>query len=89
VLFGHVFKNALIPILTILGPIIPHLFTGTIFVEAIFRVPGMGKWFVQSILERDYPVIMGLSLLSAAFTTLMYHALDVSYRVIDPRLKLE
>ena len=61
----HALKNALIPLITILGPQIPNLITGTIFVEVIFRVPGLGKFFVSSIYLRDYPMIMATMLLVA------------------------
>lgn len=89
VILVHALKNALIPVVTMVGQIVPHLFTGTIMVEAVFRVPGMGKWFVHSILERDYPVILGLSLLSTAVTNITYNSVDIAYRLVDPRVKLE
>ncbi len=61
----HALKNALIPLITILGPQIPNLITGTIFIEVVFRVPGLGKFFVSSVYLRDYPMIMATMLLVA------------------------
>ncbi|MBM4466059.1 MAG: ABC transporter permease [Chloroflexi bacterium] len=89
IMLRHVLKNALIPVVTVIGPLVPAMLTGTIFIEAIFRVPGMGKFFVSSIFERDYPMIMGLSLLSAAFVSLTYLVTDLLYVAIDPRVELK
>jgi peptide/nickel transport system permease protein len=88
VLLRHGLKNALIPIITVLGPRIPDLITGTIFVESIFRVPGLGKFFVSSVLSRDYPMIMAIMLLTAAVWGLVYLLTDVLYTVLDPRIRL-
>jgi ABC-type dipeptide/oligopeptide/nickel transport system permease component len=88
VIVRHAIKNALIPIITVLGPRIPDLITGTIFVETMFRVPGLGKFFVTSVLARDYPMIMALMLLIAGVWGLVYLLTDVLYTVIDPRVQL-
>ena len=88
VILRHALKNALIPILTALAPQVPNLITGTIFVETMFRVPGLGKFFVTSVLGRDYPMIMALMLLVAALWGLVYLLTDVLYVVIDPRVRL-
>jgi ABC-type dipeptide/oligopeptide/nickel transport system permease component len=88
VLMRHAFKNALIPIITVLGPRIPDLITGTIFVETMFRVPGLGKFFVTSVTQRDYPMIMAVMLLIAAVWGLVYLLTDLLYTVIDPRIRL-
>jgi peptide/nickel transport system permease protein len=88
VIAGHALKNALIPLITILGPQIPNLITGTIFVEVIFRVPGLGKFFVSSIYLRDYPMIMATMLLVAALWSATYLLSDVLYTVVDPRVRL-
>jgi peptide/nickel transport system permease protein len=85
---GHALKNALIPLITILGPQIPNLITGTIFVEVIFRVPGLGKFFVSSIYLRDYPMIMATMLLVATLWSFTYLASDILYTVVDPRVRL-
>jgi peptide/nickel transport system permease protein len=88
VVMRHAVKNALIPIITVLGPRIPDLITGTIFIETMFRVPGLGKFFVTSVSDRDYPMIMAVMLLVAALWGLVYLVTDLLYTVIDPRVKL-
>src|SRR2546425_9903277 len=88
VVLRHALKNALIPLITILLPQIPNLITGTIFVEVIFHVPGLGKFFVSSIYLRDYPMIMATMLLVATLWSLTYLLSDVLYTVVDPRIRL-
>jgi peptide/nickel transport system permease protein len=88
VVLGHALKNALIPLITILGPQIPNLITGTIFVELIFRVNGLGKFFVSSIYLRDYPMIMATMLLVATLWSVTYLLSDILYTLVDPRLRL-
>lgn len=88
VVLGHALKNALIPMITILAPQIPNLITGTIFVEVIFRVPGLGKFFVSSIYLRDYPMIMATMLLVAMLWSITYLLSDILYTVVDPRIRL-
>lgn len=88
VVMRHAVKNALIPIITVLGPRIPDLITGTVFVETMFRVPGLGRYFVQSVLDRDYPMIMALMLLIAVLWGFVYLLTDLLYTWIDPRVKL-
>jgi peptide/nickel transport system permease protein len=88
VIYRHAIKNALIPIITVLGPRVPDLITGTIFVETMFRVPGLGKFFVTSVTQRDYPMIMAVMLLVAATWGIVYLLTDLLYVVIDPRIRL-
>jgi ABC-type dipeptide/oligopeptide/nickel transport system permease component len=88
VVMRHALKNALIPIITILGPQIPNLITGTIFVEEIFRIPGLGRFFVSSVFDRDYPMIMAVMLLVAATWGVVYLITDILYTLIDPRVQL-
>lgn len=88
ILWRHTLRNALIPLITVLGPQIPNLITGTIFIESIFRVPGLGKFFVTSILRRDYPMIMALLLLVAVVWSLVYLITDILYVIVDPRVRL-
>jgi peptide/nickel transport system permease protein len=88
VIMRHALKNALIPIITVLGPRIPDLITGTIFVETVFRVPGLGKFFVTSVLARDYPMIMAVMLLVAITWGMVYLLTDILYTLIDPRVRL-
>lgn len=88
VLWRHVMRNALIPMVTVLGVEIPNLLTGTIFVETMFRIPGLGKYFVTSTFNRDYPMIMALVLLIAFVWGITYLATDLLYTRIDPRIRL-
>jgi peptide/nickel transport system permease protein len=88
VILGHALKNALIPLITVLIPQIPNLITGTIFVEVIFRVNGLGKFFVTSIFVRDYPMIMATVLLVATLWSTTYLLSDLLYTVVDPRIRL-
>ena len=88
IMVRHTLRNAMIPLLTILAPQIPNLITGTIFIESIFRVPGLGKFFVSSILGRDYPMIMALLLLVAVVWSLVYLITDILYVIVDPRVRL-
>jgi oligopeptide transport system permease protein len=83
----HVLRNALIPPLTVLGPIIAAVLTGSPAVEFIFRVPGIGRYFVESLLSRDYPMIMAVILLFGIFLSVMNLVVDVLYGVVDPRIR--
>jgi ABC-type dipeptide/oligopeptide/nickel transport system permease component len=87
VILDHVLKNALIPPLTILGPLIAAVLTGSPFVELIFRVPGMGKYFIESITARDYPMIMAVFLSYGIFLQVMNLVVDLLYGVADPRIR--
>lgn len=89
VMLKHALKNALIPVTTVLGPLFAHLVTGTLVVEIIFAVPGMGRYFVESIGNRDYPVIMGTVLLYAFIIILANLVVDVAYVFIDPRIRYD
>jgi ABC-type dipeptide/oligopeptide/nickel transport system permease component len=84
----HVLRNALIPMVTVLGPIIPDLLTGSIFIESIFRIPGLGKYFVTSTFNRDYPMIMATILLIAVLWGVTYLLTDIVYTRVDPRVRL-
>ncbi|MCW5849290.1 MAG: ABC transporter permease [Anaerolineae bacterium] len=84
----HAFKNALIPLLTIMGPLAATMVTGSFFIETIFRIPGMGNQLTLAIYNRDYPVIMTLSLLWSTVIALTYLATDLLYAWIDPRVRL-
>ena len=87
VIFKHVLKNALIPVVTLLGPIFAAVGTGSFFVESIFRVPGMGRFFVLSMTGRDYPMIMAVVLTFGAFLALMNLVVDLVYGALDPRIR--
>lgn len=85
----HALKNGLIPIVTVLGPMLAYLLTGTFVVETIFGIPGMGKFFVTSVSGRDYPVIMGTVLLLAIFLVVANTVVDLIYLWLDPRIRHE
>jgi ABC-type dipeptide/oligopeptide/nickel transport system permease component len=87
VMVRHALKNAFIPVATILGPLFAALVTGTFVVEQIFAIPGMGKYFITSVTNRDYPVVMGTILLYAFFLVLANLAVDVTYAFLDPRIR--
>ena len=87
VIFKHALKNALIPVVTLLGPLFAAVGTGSFFVESIFRVPGMGRFFVLSMTGRDYPMIMAVVLTYGAFLAVMNLAVDLAYGFLDPRIR--
>lgn len=84
----YVLKNASIPLITVLLPLIPDLLTGSIFVESVFSVPGLGRFFTTSALVRDYPMIMAMAMIVAVMWGVMYLISDVLYVLIDPRIRL-
>ncbi len=88
IMFRHVLRNALIPMITVLLPQVPNLLTGSIFIEVTFGIPGLGKFFVTSIFSRDYPMIMACVLLVAFFWSVTYLITDLLYSVIDPRIRV-
>lgn len=88
VILKHVARNALIPYVTILLPEIPNVLTGSIFIESTYRIPGLGRFFVTSTLNRDYPMILALVLLVAALWGLTFLLTDLLYTLLDPRIRL-
>ncbi|MGG3999376.1 oligopeptide ABC transporter permease [Anoxybacillus kestanbolensis] len=88
VIFKHGLRNAMIPIITILGPMAINLMTGTLVIEQIFAVPGLGEQFVRSINLNDYPVIMGTTIFYSALFIFVIFIVDVLYGLIDPRIRL-
>ncbi len=89
IIFGHALKNALIPVITYFGPMLAYIVTGSLVVEQIFAVPGIGDKFVNSITNRDYPLIMGTTIVLAVFIVIMNLISDILYKVVDPRINLE
>ncbi|MGH7320509.1 MAG: ABC transporter permease [Candidatus Rokuibacteriota bacterium] len=87
VIFKHALKNALIPVVTLLGPLFAAVGTGSFFVEAIFRVPGMGRFFVLSMTGRDYPMIMAVVLTYGVLLAVMNLVVDLVYGTLDPRIR--
>lgn len=89
VIYKHALKNALIPVVTYLGPMIASLLTGSFVIEKVFAIPGMGKHFVESVGNRDYTVLMGITIFYALFLVVMVLIVDILYSLIDPRIKME
>lgn len=88
ILYRHVLKAALLPVVTVAGPILAAVGTGSFIVETIFSVPGMGRFFVTSIFSKDYPVIMALVVIYGAFLALANLTVDLIYGVLDPRTRV-
>lgn len=89
VITRHALRNALLPVITVLGPTIANLLTGSFVVENIFAIPGLGKYFVNSVSQRDYTTIMGVTIFYAAFLMAMVLVVDIFYCLIDPRIKYD
>ena len=89
VVFGHAMRNALIPVITVLGPTIANLMTGSFVIEKIFAIPGLGGYLVNSVSQRDYTTIMGVTIFYATFLMVMIFVVDIFYCLIDPRIKYE
>lgn len=88
VIMRHAFRNALMPIITILGLMIPSLIGGAVIFETIFAIPGMGKLFIDSTWARDYPTVMGILVIGAILTLLGNLIADISYALADPRIRV-
>ena len=88
IIFKHSLRNSLIPVITYLGPMTAGIVTGGFVVEQTFQIPGLGKYFISSILNRDYPIIMGTTIVLAALVILMNLIVDIAYKLVDPRINL-
>ena len=89
VVFKHALKNSVIPVISVIGPLAASLVTGSFLVEQVFQIPGLGKHFVQSVLNRDYPLVMGLTLTYGILLLLSNVAVDLLYGWADPRIRLD
>ncbi len=89
VIFKHAFRNALLPLVTLLAFLLPSMFGGSVIIESIFSIPGMGQLGFESVLARDYPVIMAITTISALLTLVGLLISDILYAALDPRIKLE
>ena len=89
IIFGHALKNSLLPVITYFGPMLAYIVTGSLVVEQIFAVPGIGRAFISSITGRDYPMIMGTTIILAALIVVMNLISDILYKIVDPRITLE
>ncbi|MFS0782600.1 ABC transporter permease [Bacillus sp. 1P06AnD] len=88
IVFKHALKNALLPVITVLGSLAAGILTGTFVIEKIFAIPGMGRYFVESINTRDYPVIMATTVFYGGLLIVMLFLVDLAYGLVDPRIKL-
>lgn len=88
IVFKHALRNAVLPVVTLLGALIANILTGSFVIEKIFAIPGMGKYFVDGINNRDYAVIMGTTVFYSALLIIMMFLVDIAYGLIDPRIKL-
>ena len=89
VMFKHALRNASLPVITAIGPMIAGILTGSFVVEKVFAIAGIGKYFISSISSRDYPLIMGTTIFFAALLILCNYVVDLLYGIIDPRIKLQ
>ena len=89
VVLKHILRNALIPVVTVLGPIAAYLITGSFVVEHIFAIPGMGRFFVFAVSNRDYPLVIGITVVYTVVLVIANFIVDILYVVLDPRIKLE
>ncbi|MEG0109616.1 MAG: ABC transporter permease, partial [Oscillospiraceae bacterium] len=88
-IFKHALRNAILPIITYLGPAIAYAITGSLVVEKIFTIPGLGNSFVSSIINRDYMMVMGTTIFLAAIIIGMNVVVDIAYKLVDPRIELK
>lgn len=88
IVLKHALRNAILPIITIMGPTIAALLTGSFVIEQIFTIPGLGKYFVQSINDRDYTMVLGVTVFYAIFLIIMMILMDIVYALVDPKIKL-
>ncbi|MDW8185844.1 MAG: ABC transporter permease, partial [Anaerolineae bacterium] len=87
IIVRHALRNSMIPVVTVLGPLFAALVTGTFVTETIFGIPGLGRYFVTSITNRDHPVIMGTILIYAIFLVIANLVVDITYAFLDPRIR--
>jgi peptide/nickel transport system permease protein len=89
VVYGHAFRNALVPVVTVIGITMAILIGGAVVTEIVFNIPGLGRLVISAILRRDYPVVQGVVLVTAAAYVLINLAIDVIYVFIDPRIRYD
>lgn len=89
ILYRHALKNALVPVLTYLGPLLAGVLTGSFVIETMFAIPGLGRHFVTSIYNRDYTVILGVTIFYSTLLVTLNFIVDLLYAVVDPRIKLD
>lgn len=88
VVWRHTLRNAFLPLVTVLGPLVVAVITGTLVIEQVFAIPGLGRFFVQSIINQDYTMILGTTVFYAALLVISFFVVDLLYGVVDPRIRL-
>jgi ABC-type dipeptide/oligopeptide/nickel transport system permease component len=88
VILKHAMRNMLIPLITIFGPVLANAITGSIFVEFAFAIPGIGRYFLESIFARDYPVLIFTVIITAVILTVTNLVIDIAYTLVDPRIRI-
>lgn len=88
VILKHALRNSLIPVITLLGPLAAYVLTGTFVIEYIFAIPGMGKYFIDAVTNRDYPLIMGVTMVFGFMLTTANLFVDIAYAIVDPRIRM-
>ena len=89
ILFKHALRNAILPVITYVGPMLAGLMTGSFVVEKIFSVPGLGRDFVSAITNRDYTMIIGTTIFAAALFVVAQLLIDIAYTIFDPRIRIK
>ncbi|MBA2368863.1 MAG: ABC transporter permease [Candidatus Protochlamydia sp.] len=89
VIFSHALRNALLPVLSYLGPLLANILVGSFIIEKIYSIPGLGAWFINSVMNRDYALIMGLTLFYSGILMFSIFLVDVAYGWLDPRLRIQ
>jgi peptide/nickel transport system permease protein len=84
----HGLRNAILPVITYLGPVTTQIITGSFMIERIFAIPGLGQWMIQSIHGRDYPMILGLTIFFSAILMAAMFLVEIGYSVLDPRIRI-
>lgn len=84
----HQIRNAIMPVITILGPVVASVLTGTFVIESIFAIPGMGKYYVESVTTQDYPIVLGMTVFYGTFLVIANMVVDILYGVVDPRIRV-
>lgn len=88
IIWRHALRNSMLPVVTYLGYLVANVITGSVIIERIFAIPGMGKFFVQSVSDRDYPLIMGITVFYAIILMVSRFLADIAYALVDPRIRL-
>jgi len=89
IIIKHALRNAILPVITYMGPLVADILVGSFVIERIFRIPGLGRSFVESISQRDYPLILGTTIFYGAILITMNLLVDIAYGFIDPKIKLK